>query len=158
LLRKPTLSPAPITLQLRCQLAAAEALLAIGPGLGPLEIRLLELLWAQEGPATVRHIQGDLPELAYTTLETTLYRLHRKGLLLRHKDGRAFAYVPRCTRAELLGELISGYVTNLLGAAEESTPLLSTLVRAVGRNDATLLDELDALVQAERRKLRTEGK
>jgi len=157
-LRKPTRFPAPITLQLRRQLAAAEALRAIGPGLGPLEIRLLQLPWAQEGPATVRHLQSALPELAYTTLMTTLDRLYRKGLLRRHKDGRAFAYAPRCTRGELLGELISGQVTNLLGAAEESTALLSTLVRAVGRSDATLLDELDALVQAERQRLRTEVK
>jgi predicted transcriptional regulator len=99
-----------------------------------------------------------LPELAYTTIMTTLDRLYRKGLLLRDKDGRAFAYAPRCTRAELLSELISGHVADLLGAAEEGTVLLSTLVRAVGRTDAALLDELDALVQAERLRLRTEAK
>jgi predicted transcriptional regulator len=126
--------------------------------LGPLETRLLELLWKQRRPATVRHIRRALPELAYTTIMTTLDRLYRKGLLLRDKDGRAFAYAPRYTRAELLSELISGHVANLLGAAEEGTVLLSTLVRAVGRTDAALLDELDALVQAERLRLRTEGK
>ena len=158
LFRTPIRSPAPITLQLRRQLAAAEVLCTGRLGLGPLEIRLLELLWTQEGPATVHHVQGALPELAYTTLMTTLDRLYRKGLLLRHKYGRAFAYAPRCTRAELLGELISGHVTNLLGPAEESTALLLTLVRALGRNDVTLLDELDALVKAERLRLRTEAK
>jgi predicted transcriptional regulator len=99
-----------------------------------------------------------LPELAYTTIMTTLDRLYRKGLLLRAKDGRAYAYVPRYTRAELLGELISGHVGDLLGAAEEGMALLSTLVRTVGRTDATLLDELDALVQAERLRLRTKDK
>ena len=136
--------------------SVAEALPTAGPALGPLETRLLDLLWTQEHPATVRHLHSALPELAYTTLMTTLDRLYRKGLLVRHKDGRAFAYVPRCTRAELLGELISGHVTSLLLAAEESTALLSTLVRAVARTDATLLDELDALVQAERRRLWTQ--
>jgi hypothetical protein len=45
-----------------------------------------------------------------------------------------------------------------LGAAEEGTLLLSTLVRAVGRTDTALLDELDALVQAERQRLRSEAK
>ncbi len=88
---------------------------------------------------------------------TTLDRLYRKGLLLRHKDGRAFAYVPRYTRAELLSELISGHVADLLGATQEGTVLLSTLVRAVGRTDVALLDELDALVQAERLRLRREA-
>jgi predicted transcriptional regulator len=147
-----------LTLKLRQQKEAVEAFRTASSVLGPLETRLLELLWAQRSPATVRHIRRALPELAYTTIMTTLDRLYRKGLLLRDKDGRAFAYVPRYTRAELLSELISGHVADLLGAAEEGTLLLSTLVRAVGRTDAALLDELDALVQAERLRLGREGK
>jgi predicted transcriptional regulator len=122
--------------------------------LGPLETKVLEWLWAQNRSLTVRHIQRAFPDLAYTTLMTTLDRLYRKGLLLRHKSGRAFAYQPRCARDELLSELISGHVSDLLRASEESTVILSTLVRAVGRRDAALLDELDALVQAERSRLK----
>ena len=151
-------SRVPLTPQLRRGKAAAEALRTGGSVLGPLETRLLELLWAQRRPATVRHIRRALPELAYTTIMTTLDRLYRKGLLLRDKDGRAFAYAARYTRAELLSELISGHVAELLGAAEEGTVLLSTLVRAVGRTDAALLEELDALVQVERLRLKTEAK
>jgi hypothetical protein len=49
-------------------------------------------------------------------------------------------------------------VADVLGAAEEGTVLLSTLVRAVSRADAALLDELDSLVQAERIRLRSEAK
>ena len=135
----------------------AEPLRTGGSLLGPLETRLLELLWARRRPATVAQIRRALPELAYTTIMTTLDRLYRKGLLLRDKEGRAFAYAPRYTRAELLSELISAHVANLLGA-EEGPVLLSTLVRAVGRSDAALLDELDALVQAERLRLRTDAK
>src|SRR5215469_16892171 len=141
----------------RHQKDAVEAFPTAGSVLGPLETRLLELLWTRRRPATVAAIRRALPELAYTTIMTTLDRLYRKGLLLRDKDGRAFVYVPRYTRAELVSELISGHVANLLGAAEEGTVLLSTLVRAVGRTDAALLDELDALVQAERLRLRTES-
>jgi predicted transcriptional regulator len=146
-----------LTLKLRVQKDAAEALRTGGSVLGPLETRLLGLLWAQRRPATVGHIRRALPELAYTTIMTTLDRLYRKGLLLRHKDGRAFAYAARYTRGELLSELISGHVADLLGAAEEGTALLSTLVRAVGQTDAARLDELEALVLAERLRLRTRG-
>ncbi len=156
--RKQAHFPVPLTLQVRHQRDAAEALRTGGSVLGPLEARLLEFLWVQRRPATVRHVRRALPELAYTTIMTTLDRLYRKGLLLRDKDGRAFAYAPRYTRAELLSELISGHVADLLGAAEEGSVLLSTLVRAVGRTDAALLDELDALVQAERLRLRTQAK
>jgi predicted transcriptional regulator len=136
------------------QKAAASAFRARGAGLGPLETRLLELLWAQEHSLTVRELHLTSPDLAYTTVMTTLDRLYRKGLLIRHKRGRAFAYQPRSERDSLIGELISGHVSDLLGVSPESTALLSTLVRAVSRTDAALLDELDALVQAERARLK----
>jgi predicted transcriptional regulator len=136
---------------------AAETL-AGQSGLGPLETKLLELLWQQGRGVTVRHVQPAFPELAYTTLMTTLDRLYRKGLLLRRRRGRAFAYEPRCSRDELVSERVSGQFTDLLGASGASTAILSTLVRAVGRADAALLDELDALVQAERRRIKLEGK
>jgi predicted transcriptional regulator len=125
-------------------------------GLGPLETRLLELLWARSRTATVRELQRACPGLAYTTIMTTLDRLYRKRLLLRHRDGRAFAYAPRCTRDELLSELVSGHVTDLLGASLRSSVILSTLVRAVRDADAALLDQLEELVQAERERLRSE--
>ena len=156
--RKPAHSPLPLTLQLGQHRDVVHALRAGSSVLGPLETRLLELLWARRRPATVRQIRRATPELAYTTIMTTLDRLYRKGLLLRDKDGRAFAYAARYTRAELLSELISGHVADLLGAAQEGSLLLSTLVRAVGRRDAARLDELDALVQAERLRLRREPK
>jgi predicted transcriptional regulator len=158
LYRKPARSPVRLTLKGRHQKDAAEGPRTGGTALGPLETRLLELIWAQRRPATVGHVRRAFPELAYTTIMTTLDRLYRKGLLLRAKDGRAFTYAPRYTRDELLSELISGHVADLLGAADEGTVLLSTLVRAVGRTDAALLDELDALVQAERLRLRAQRK
>jgi predicted transcriptional regulator len=126
------------------------------PALGRLESRVLELLWRHDGAVTVRCVHLAFPELAYTTLMTTLDRLYRKGVLVRGRRGRAFAYQPRCSRLELVGELVSGHVTDLLAVSDASTVILSTLVRAVGRKDAALLDELDALVQAERMRLKME--
>ena len=105
-------APLSVTLQMRHQRDAAKTLRTGGPILGPLETQLLELLWARRRPATVRQIRRATPELAYTTIMTTLDRLYRKGLLLRDKDGRAFAYAARYTRAELLSELISGHVAD----------------------------------------------
>lgn len=156
--RKSRHSSVRLSPELRRPNDAAETLSAGGSIFGPLETRLLELLWAQARPATVSHIRRALPELAYTTIMTTLDRLYRKGLLQREKDGRAFAYAPRYTRAELLSELISGHIADLLGAAEGGSALLSTLVRTVGRTDAGLLDQLDTLVQAERLRLRRKRK
>lgn len=138
------------------RLTATAVLPAGRAGLGTLETKLLELLWGQDSAMTVRHVHQAFPELAYTTLMTTLDRLHRKGVLVRRRRGRAFAYEPRCSRDELLGEVVSGHVTDLLAASGASTAILSTLVHAVGQRDAALLDELDALVQAERARLKME--
>jgi predicted transcriptional regulator len=134
------------------------ALRARSSGLGPLEIKLLELLWAKAHAVTVRDLQLALPELAYTTIMTTLDRLYRKGMLMRHKADRAFAYQPRCTRDELLSELASRHLTDLLGASQHSAIVLSGLVHVVGGTDAALLEELDALLQAERLRLRLKAK
>jgi predicted transcriptional regulator len=156
--RKQGHGPLPISVKGRHESPAADAFRMGAFALGPLETRVLELLWSQGRPATVRDIRCALPDLAYTTIMTTLDRLYRKRLLLRHKDGRAFAYAARYNRAELLSELISAQLADLLGAAEEGTALLSTLVRAVGRTDAARLDELEALVLAERLRLSGQGK
>jgi len=126
------------------------------PGLGPLESKVLRLLWDHDEAVTVREVHAAFPLLAYTTLMTTLDRLYRKGVLTRHRRGRAFSYEPRCSRTAMLGELISGHVADALDASGANRAILSTLVRAVGRRDAALLDELDALVQAERERLKSE--
>jgi predicted transcriptional regulator len=123
-------------------------------GLGPLETKVLELLWGKGRAVTVRHVLPAFPKLAYTTLMTTLDRLYRKGVLVRSRRGRAFVYEPRCSREQMLNELVSGQVADLLAASTARTAVLSTLVHCVGRKDAALLDELDALVQAERTRLK----
>ena len=146
------------TLRTRRRLATADILSTGQSGLGHLEARVIERLWDQGTAASVRHLREAFPELAYTTVMTTLDRLYRKGLLVRRRRGRAFIYEPRCTRDELLSEMMSGHVTHLLEASSASGALLSTLVRAVSSSDAALLDELDALVQAERRRLTREKK
>jgi len=124
--------------------------------LGPLERQVLEVLWERKRAATVRSVQPAFPRLAYTTLMTTLDRLYRKGVLRRFRLGRAFGYEPRCSRDELFGQMVSGQVADLMAACGDSTLLLSTLVQAVGHTDAELLDELEALVRAERERLKWE--
>jgi len=124
--------------------------------LGPLELKVLDVLWVRNRASTVRHVQPSFPQLAYTTLMTTLDRLYRKGVLRRFRLGRAFGYEPRCSRDQLFGRMVSGQVTELLAGGGDSKILLSTLVEAVRDADAELLDELEALVRAERARLKWE--
>jgi len=60
---------------------------------GGLESAVLEVVVAAEGPVTPAEVRERLAgELAYTTVMTTLVRLHEKGVLERHRRGRAYAY------------------------------------------------------------------
>ena len=118
---------------------------------GPLEWRVLEALWDRDDVASVRDLQPGFPETAYTTLMTTLDRLHRKGVLDRTKQGRAFFYRPRLTRAQFESARATDALK--LAFAGEGTalrPLLSFFVEAVGDRDDALLDELESLVRARR--------
>lgn len=124
---------------------------------GPLEMRVLDVLWSRAGAACVRDLQPQFPGVAYTTLMTTLDRLFRKGVLSRGKQGRAFFYRPQLSRGELNSlRAGSALATMLPGDASGMRPILSLFVDAVGERDLRLLDELETLVRARRNEL--EGK
>jgi predicted transcriptional regulator len=121
---------------------------------GALEGRVLDALWKRDAPVSVRDLQADFPEAAYTTLMTTLDRLHRKGVLDRVKAGRAFLYRPRYTSEELRARLASDTLRRLLGADQAAIePIVSFFVEAVSRQDREVLDNLEQLVQAHRRQV-----
>jgi predicted transcriptional regulator len=122
---------------------------------GPLEVEVLEAVWAGPGPTTVRDLHVSFPRLAYTTLMTTLDRLHKKGVLARAKVGRAFAYEARLDRAETERQLATRSIEDLLGARERRAlePFLSCFVDAVSERDRLLLDDLERLLKAKRDRL-----
>ena len=123
--------------------------------LGPLEVRVLEAVWAGHGPVAVRDLLPAFPQVAYTTLMTTADRLYRKGLLTRQKHGRRFAYSARWTRDELDLQLAGSALATLLpGDRALAAPIISMFVDEVSRRDLSLLDELEALV---RRKKEEQG-
>jgi BlaI family penicillinase repressor len=70
------------------------------PKLTKLELQVLEALW-QKGACSVREIQETFPELdrpAYTTVQTTVYRLERK---------KALRCVKRISNANIFEAMIS---------------------------------------------------
>lgn len=125
-----------------------------GRQLGPLEAQLLRILW-KRGDATVRELLDESRvEAAYTTVMTTLDRLHKKGLLDRAPDGRAFRYRPKQTEEEFNRTIVAADVELLLSSAIDPALPLSFLVNAVTHHDAALLDELQRAVVRKRRRLR----
>jgi predicted transcriptional regulator len=85
---------------------------------------------------------------------TTLDRLFKKGLLDREPDGRAFRYVPRATREAFGASQLRALLARFFRRGSTSTPLLASLVDAVGEHDRALLPELERLVREKERVLR----
>jgi predicted transcriptional regulator len=126
--------------------------------LGSLERELMEMLWSRS-EASVRDVMAQLPRpLAYTTVMTTLDRLYKKGLLVRHKAQRAFVYSPRLTRSEWERHRASHLLIGFLSGPRPSRELLlSCLLDAVGTHDPALLDELEKKIRLRRKQLDREG-
>jgi predicted transcriptional regulator len=126
--------------------------------LGPLEERVVEILWRESRGLSVREVHGALGhELAYTTVMTTLDRLFKKGLLVRERDGCAYRYSPRVTREVFTAGLLRRLLEPLLRRGPVR-PMLATLVDAVGERDRALLPELLRLVREKERGLRRREK
>ena len=120
--------------------------------LSKLELRVMEALW-QLRSGSVREIQESLPDKkgpAYTTIQTIVYRLERKGAVQRFKKiGNAHIFEPIITREA--GTLIGDFL-DLLGGA--SQPLMAHLVETgkLTREDLKVLET--ALDDAEGRSRR----
>ena len=112
---------------------------------------MLEALWQSGSAATVRDLAPRFDGVAYTTLMTTMDRLHRKGVLLRETAGRRFSYRPRCSRETLLQDLAGDALAAILGSrGAELRPVVSFFVDAVQREDRDVLEALDAMVRERR--------
>lgn len=120
----------------------------IRPRLGALEMAVLEFLW-QAGEANVRTAHGAVGKtrgLSLNTVQSTLERLYRKGLLAREKSGHAYVYRPEVTRADLVSRYIGEVIETF--SSEREAPLLAAFVDLVERTDETTLRELEAMLAA----------
>jgi predicted transcriptional regulator len=106
---------------------------------GELEAAIMDQVWAAEGPVLVREVTEGLRadrEIAYTTVQTVMEILHRKGWLTRAKDGRAFRYTATATAED--------YTARLMAEALDDAP----------NRAASLLRFVDTLDEAEAAGLR----
>ena len=88
--------------------------------LTPLELEIMHVLW-DVAPANVQTVQRELKrELAYTTVQTVLNILHRKGKVQREMKDRAYFYQPVVSRSHVTGEHMSDILDRLFGGSAES--------------------------------------
>jgi predicted transcriptional regulator len=120
------------------------------PKLTKLELQIMEALWTK-GPCSVREIQESFPARkrpAYTTIQTTVYRLEVKKALKRTKKiATAFIFEAAVSREAAERRLIDDLLA-LFGG--RSRPIMAHLVES-----GTLT--LDDVREAERELLKIAG-
>jgi predicted transcriptional regulator len=115
--------------------------------LTPLERRIMRVLW-DEGRGNVQKVVQGLtrePQLAYTTVQTTLNVLHRKGKVKRKLVGRAFEYSAVVSQEAADSHAIKDVLQKVFRGSVDD--LLLTLVRNK-HLDARKLAELQARLEA----------
>jgi len=96
--------------------------------LTPLELQIMNVLW-ETGPANVQTVQARLPgrSLAYTTVQTMLNVLHRKGKVKRRLKDRAYFYQPVLSRQKAVTQAVGDMLDRFFGGSADD--LVLSLVR-----------------------------
>src|SRR5262245_61291033 len=84
----------------------------------------MNVLW-ETGPANVQTVQSALPnrQLAYTTVQTMLNVLHRKGKVNRQLKDRAYLYRPVLSRKKAVTQAVGDMLERFFGGSADSLVL-----------------------------------
>lgn len=107
-----------------------------------LELQIMQVLW-ENGAGTVQVVQQKLSgEPAYTTVQTMLNILQRKGKVKRKLVGKAYEYRAVLSRDRALREAAGDLIERVFGGSVDA--LLMSLVKSQQLDKATLakLEEL----------------
>src|SRR5437764_13662567 len=114
--------------------------------LTPLERRIMRVLWDGGAGNVQKVVQGMTgePQLAYTTVQTTLNVLHRKGKVKRKLVGRAYEYSSIVSQEAADSNAIKDVLKKVFRGSVDD--LLLCLVRSK-HLDARRLAEVQAKLQ-----------
>ena len=105
---------------------------------GELANEVLAAVAAAEAPVTPAQVLAELgDDLAYTTVMTTLARLHEKGVVTRERVGRAFAYAPADTAA-----VTARRMRQVLDSGEDREVVLARFLDELGPDERPVLARL----------------
>jgi BlaI family transcriptional regulator, penicillinase repressor len=112
-----------------------------GPKLTKLELQIMDTIWTK-GEASIREVQEAFPEKgrpAYTTIQTTVYRLETKGVVKRLKKvGNFHIFAATVTRGAAQRRLVDDLVALFGGRTQ---PVMAHLIES---GKLTLQDVKDA--------------
>lgn len=114
-----------------------------------LELQIMQVIW-RLGPANVSAVQAELEQpLAYTTVQTMLNILHRKGKLRRKLNGRSYLYSATVTESKATGSAVRDLVDRVFGGSTEA--LVMSLIKN-NQIDAKKIAELTRRLENEKLK------
>jgi predicted transcriptional regulator len=126
--------------------------------LTPAEWEIMEAVWDLGGAPSVRDVlDRAFPkgEKAYTTVQTIMNTLERKGFLDREKTGMVNFYSPVRSREEMEREEMSSLVSRVFGGSKQA--LASSLLSLEGL-ELEELEQIKDLIARRERELKEEGK
>lgn len=92
-----------------------------------LELQIMQVIW-KRGTSNVSEVQEELEQsLAYTTVQTMLNILCRKGKLKRKLSGRAYVYSAAVSEAKASGHAVRDLVDRMFGGSSEE--LVMSLIK-----------------------------
>jgi len=110
--------------------------------LTPLELEIMQVLW-ETGAANVQTVQQQLKrELAYTTVQTMLNILHRKGKVKRALKDRAYYYKPAVSRRQVVKQAVNDLVEHLFGGSVENLVMSLVETKHLTAEKMTRLNKL----------------
>jgi predicted transcriptional regulator len=111
-----------------------------------LELEIMQVLW-ETGAANVQTVQQHLErELAYTTVQTMLNVLLRKGKVKRKLSDKAYFYRSVVSRSQVVSQTIEDLINRLFGGSAEK--LVMSMVEAEHLT-ADDLSRLNAIIEKE---------
>jgi BlaI family penicillinase repressor len=115
--------------------------------LTPLELQIMQILW-QDGPATVNEVRPKLKAaLAYTTVQTMLNVLLRKGKVKRVQEGRAFRYRAVVDEKRATGSAVQDLVRRMFGGSPEALLMAMVESRQIGPKELERLNQMIAAAE-----------
>ncbi|HKF33400.1 MAG TPA: BlaI/MecI/CopY family transcriptional regulator [Jatrophihabitantaceae bacterium] len=110
---------------------------------GALEREVIACLAAADRPMTAAEVRAELSmDLAYTTVMTTLSRLHAKNAIERVPQGRAYAYSLTGGPATARVNVVAHRMLRLLDDETDRAAVLTRFVGELQPGDEQLLTEL----------------
>lgn len=112
--------------------------------LTPLELDIMKVLW-HSGPSTVQSVQeilsADRP-LAYTSVQTMLNVLEKKGKVKRSKKDRAHVYEAKVSRESAVKRSVDEVIDRLFGGSAGALMMNLLETRNLSEDKLSELEEM----------------